>query len=115
MESQETSVTEEDEDDEDDEEEGDDDDDDERDEANEPEERSEKKQSSTRSRVLFTPTQTVRSCHVFVVRVKLKMFHKNEFKPKSTISFYVGAQDAKIKLPDNTKSKQGLVSLDHRP
>lgn len=69
MESQETSVTEED--DEDDEEEGDDDDD--RDEANEPEERSEKKQSSTRSRVLFTPTQTVRSCHVFVVRVKLKI------------------------------------------
>ncbi|XP_005930227.1 regulator of G-protein signaling 22 isoform X1 [Haplochromis burtoni] len=56
MESQETSVTEEDEDDEDDEEEGDDDD---RDEANEPEERSEKKQSSTRSRVLFTPTQTL--------------------------------------------------------
>lgn len=74
MESQETSVTEEDEDDEDDEEEGDDDDD--RDEANEPEERSEKKQSSTRSRVLFTPTQTVRSCHVFVVRVKLKMCFK---------------------------------------
>lgn len=67
MESQETSVTEE------DEEEGDDDD---RDEANEPEERSEKKQSSTRSRVLFTPTQTVRSCHVFVVRVKLKMCFK---------------------------------------
>lgn len=72
MESQETSVTEED--DEDDEEEGDDDDD--RDEANEPEERSEKRQSITRSRVLFTPTQTVRSCHVFVVRVKLKMCFK---------------------------------------
>lgn len=113
MESQENSVTEEDEDDEDDEEEGDGDDDD-RDEANEPEERSEKKQSSTRSRVLFTPTQTVRSCHVFVVR-SWKCVSKNEFKPKSTISFYVGAQDAKIKLPDNTKSKQGLVSLDHRP
>lgn len=71
MERQETSVTEEDEDDEDDDEEGDDDDDQE--EANKPEEINEKKQSRTRSRGLLTPTQTVRSCHVFVVRVNLKM------------------------------------------